>query len=308
MNIDREIRREIRLIATQTYIHEVKERSGLETIGKLQKKLLKKSTQSNAEYWEENSRVLYKYARGSRVIKNEHLINKIESHWPGTKSILNHPFWFILENPFSDQITIDNQLRLLNQDVQARVFKLDKSTNSYIRRESYNEKALAYISKENNLDALACLLMLVREMDIKQHWYVCTRIKFFANAILLRLLHCTSLAVRSNNLLDIVYKQIIGRVNPLMKEQKLYHYGMEKWLAPPKLVDSAMVLHYVIPEIISFAREYQLIDPEKNSELNFLYWADRFNLAKTHHSLETYHNSPDSQQFIHELLQISRST
>ncbi len=287
-------------------MHEVKNRSGENSFGKLEKRLYKKPHQSNKYYYRSKSGIFYKYAEGKMPIESPRLVNSIENEFPGTKLILNHPLWFILENPSSDLETVRNQMRFLNTDIQAQLFTKNNQENPYLRKEWSNTRPFHYIAMQNNMDALACFLMIIREMEISKKWHTYTVAKWFAHQLYLRLAYFTPIKEVTDELYKFIYVLYIGRNNPLPKKfNKLFP---EKYYIAPSFVNTTLFISEKLSSILWNAQYHGFKEPDKHSQLRFLFWAFTLGLQETHDSLHSSNSTHESQIFIGKLMSAYKST
>jgi hypothetical protein len=90
----------------------------------------KTAFQTNEKYRDNSSGTFYKYSNGKICIKDLILIDKIDTDpiYTGSKQILFHPLWLIIENPSAPLAVLLEYMRKLNPDIQNKLFKLNKQT------------------------------------------------------------------------------------------------------------------------------------------------------------------------------------
>ncbi len=307
MEKDKKLQRRVRLIATQIYIHEVKERSGERSFGKLHKRFSKNAHESNGKFWCRNSRIFYKYANGEKAIRNNvALINKIEKEFPGTKLILNHPLWFILENPLSDLETIHSLMHSLNPGIQAQLFKKNSQTNLYERKAWPYKQDFYYIDMHSDLDALACFLMIIRETEILEHWISYTQSKWFALGVFLRLSYFKPLNTVADDLYKIIYEVFIGRSNPSAGTYNVFLTDIT-YPAPPFL-DNTNSINGKLSNILRNAQHHGLEELDKQSQLRLFFWVFIFGLEKIDKALDPIDSNSENQELNKKFISAYKST
>jgi len=169
----------VRYIATRLFILFLKERSGGLSYRKMEMFFKKPDYQSEKEFQDSYSGAFAKCAKGQTRIQDQKLIHKIENNekFQGAKYLLDHPLWLILENPECSLEALHQYMYLLPPNIQNRLFKPNKNTGIYKRCYWSKTEQFSRISMLNNLDALACFLMLIREMELLTKWHAYVKIK-----------------------------------------------------------------------------------------------------------------------------------
>ena len=295
---------QIRKIATQVYIHVVLDRSGEKNFKHLQEHFAKSPNQETEASETEYSGGFYKNARGDHAIKRNELINRIDKEYPGTERVFRHPLWFILEHPLADKETIYKKYGTLNSNIKDQLFKNDKKSLSDRRKKWSSTRPFYAISMQNNLDALACLLMLVKEMNIKERWHSYALAKRLALSLFFRLSYVSPLNIVADNLYEIIHNNFIAE-NPIPKIfQKAFFYEQ---YSPPPFIGSTTVLHKMFDEILENAGKYRLEESDNLFELNFLFWATTMGTMKSIVALKPNNSTKENQEFVESLFKSYRS-
>lgn len=304
-----DLKRQVGLIKTQTYFNEVKQRSGGQSYGKLQKRFLKRPWETDDEFTDSNSRVFYKYASGETILKNVKLVSDIEREFPGTKMVFTHPLWFILENPLSDFGTLDKNFRKLDPDIHSILFKKDHETNTYVRKELREQRRPRYyIDLLNNLDTLLCFLMIIKESEIQGKWVGCIESKWFALGTLLRLSLFAPLNKVAYKLYNIIDEYFIGENYSSILECNLL-FSKEIYYSPPFLdSEDFQSMRSKLSNILLNAKRFGLEESDKQSQLKFLSWAFLFGLEKTYNIFNAKQQTAQDQEFIHQFFLAYKST
>jgi len=111
---------DLKKVATQILVSELRQVTGMSLV-KLEKHFKKTSDQSDDEFRALHLRAFCKYADGKRSIRDKALIQKIEAQHPGITRILNHPLWFILNNPTCGKKAIHKNMQSLDEGARSIV-------------------------------------------------------------------------------------------------------------------------------------------------------------------------------------------
>lgn len=251
----------------------IRHRLGDISYGKIQKILVKRDDQTNAEWWEKCSGRLNKNSKGKTKVRDAKLINDVESLLPGTKRILNHPLWKIFLNP---NATIDELYSYMGEfpiDLQRQLFKIDRKTN-IPQRIKIKAIAVDYISKRNDLDALACLLIMIRESEITRQIDAYISCKWRAHQLFCRLATFQPLKSLANIIYDFIFEEFFYKNNPLPDELSNSfveffpnHYQIPKKYPMPRFLDENL-------SILDLAIKNSVINESMSEQLEFLFWID----------------------------------
>jgi len=207
----------VRYIASQTLMFFLKERSGNLSYRKLEMLFKKPDGQSEEDYQDICSGAFAKYASGQIRFKNQRLIQKIENNkkYQGAKYLLNHPLWLILENPNATIEQTRKYMRQLDPDTQNRLFKKNKMNGVLERNIWKTYEPFSWVGKNNNLDALACFLMLIREMELLKQWHSYVNAKWYAHELFIRLSHFEPISTLADNIYSLIYHHFINKNQPI---------------------------------------------------------------------------------------------
>jgi len=285
----------VRYVATQLFMLFLTEKSGGLSLRKMEMTFKKPTYQSNEEFKDNCSGAFSKYARGAICIKDQKLIDRIEEdeQYQGCKYILNHPLWLILENPNATIETVREYMRKLPPNIQTRLFKLNKSSNQYERCFWRKSGQLSRISMLNDLDALACFLMLMREMELLEKWHSYVQVKWYAHDLFIRLSYFKPISEIRLNLYELIYKHFIAKHNPITanyfstERQDLYIH-IQGFFKSPFLIEDFTLYHEILSETIAYAKKMMTIGDTKKDQLNFLFWASEYNLMDVYYAFKRY--------------------
>lgn len=251
----------------------IRHRLGNISYGKIQKILVKRDDQTNAEWWEKCSGRLSKNSSGKTKVRDAKFINDIENLLPGTKRILNHPLWKIFLNPNATLDELYGYMKDFPIDLQKQLFKIDKQTNVF-QRVKIKAIAVDYISKRNDLDALACLLIMIRESEITRQIDAYIGCKWRAHQLFCRLATFQPFKSLSHIIYDFLFDEFFYKNNPLPSELSNSfveffpnHYEAPKKYPMPRFLDENL-------SILDLAIKSSVISESMSEQLDFLFWID----------------------------------
>lgn len=264
----------IRSLATKLWISNVREKMGGISYGRIQKILLP-DDKKGSEYWSSYSRRFYRNSKGV-PIRDRKIIAQVESIIPGTERILTHPLWDILTNPDASQLEIFRYMERLEFNLRKKLFESDKKTNLLIRKKLRSPSQIYYIALENNLDAFACLLMLIRESELQKKVQAYISCKREVVYLIYRLSLFPPYKEIITALYEIVYNLFIEKNHPLPPE-----LAEGFWNDYPfsREIPEKHPLH-IVTDIYSgvlWNAEYRKLVPStEKGKLRFLFWVDHF--------------------------------
>lgn len=265
--------KQVRQIATRLYLLTLREHYGWISLGKLQKVLLKEADQSNLKYWLQNSRRFYKNMRGS-VIRDRKLIDHIEERVPGSRRLFDHPLWLILEHPDACLEELHTMMQQLHPDLEKRLFKVDERSAIRIRKAVRNKHEMHRIAIRGDLDALACFLMLVREMEILKRIDPYIEAKWHVQYLISLLTLHKPFFYISESLYEIAYEYFIKHNESLTKKSPaaLLKAFPEYFKAPDKFHSLYRQMDINVT-IVSYAKLHNVLGNSIKDQMHFLYIA-----------------------------------
>ncbi len=251
----------------------IQHRLGGQSYGKIQKYFLKKDDQTNADFWDSCSGRLYKNSRGKTRVRDKLFINKIEELLPGTRRILHHPLWKIMANPDANLSQIHSLMNELSIDLRGKLFKIN-NPDITLTRKKLNYKSINYISKRNDLDAFACMLMMMREAELTKHPEAYIQCKWEAHQLFCRIATFEPLKSIAPLIYDYMFEVFIKKNNPLPSQltnilAKDYpeHYRIPKKYPLHRYLDEN-------EKILNLTVSLGVISSSLHDQLSFLYWID----------------------------------
>jgi hypothetical protein len=237
-------------------------------------------------------------------MKNKKFIRRASKELPGTELILNHPLWLILKNPRASIEEIHNLMKLLDPKLQLRLFSKDKKTGIYNRIRSQNTIHILRISLDNNLDAFACLLMMMREAELMQRWHLYTKIKWATFYLFLRLTYVRPLSAIMEEIHILIYDYFFQPNDPITSKHTkniLKKELVDCYRAPATEYLSVHFIQDTFSGIEWNAAQDNLLLPTKENILNFLFWASHIDLHGVDKALKAY-TPNNSSQLINQLM------
>lgn len=158
-------------IATNLWLDIIQYHRQGDSLGQIERWLTNKNSANSRDYWEQYPRRCYRF-RAGRETPGDKFIDRVERKVPGTKRVIQHPLWWVLDNPESDLESVHQQMRQLEPNVYRRLFQRSRKHGPSPRRKLRTPFQVGNIGRVKNLDALAGLLLLLRETELNnQHDY-----------------------------------------------------------------------------------------------------------------------------------------
>jgi hypothetical protein len=225
--------------------------------------------------YKHGSRRLYKNYKGVQV-KDSKLIEDVENNLPGTKRLLFHPLWDILKNPDATLDDILLYMDKLDLDLKGKLFSVDSFSKKSVRKKLDSCGQIYYVAKENSLDALACLLMFIRESEIKKQVQAYVISKWEAIFLIYRLAVIYPYSDIMPLLYHLVFNLFVKKNHPLPSEFK--HVSFDNFKFDPNIPPQNPI-HLVQDTyfgLIWNAKLRHIVSDDQQEQLNFLFWVDHF--------------------------------
>lgn len=201
------------ILATTLWVKAIQSRLGGRSLGGIEKWVLEKTGNSKEDFWQDYSKRFYQYLKGVKSPSRSYR-HQLERLLPGTSEIFDHPLWSIIENPLATSKDINDYMQNLEPNIYRRLFKHSKRSGIAERRQIRGIPYIGNIGKESSLDALAALLMLIREAEIKEDFITYTDAKWEVQDLLTRLAVFAPFSEISEDLNKLIDERFIRRIAP----------------------------------------------------------------------------------------------
>lgn len=258
----------IKSIAARFYIHSLKSIAGTTKINRIGK--LFKGKRSD-QFVISLVRSLYRYEKGDHI-RNAPLLDAVDAEFPGSARIARHPLWLIMENPLSSLDEIYSYMQLLSPDLVNKLFQM-KHTDSIPKRKELNfQGQLDSIIQRVDLDGLACLLMIIREMELLKRIDPYIGAKWAARHTLSLLAQHESFLHLGDSIYDLIYRDFIGRNDPLPQHMKtkICRYFPRSVECPLGMSDFHYS-HCLNRTILFWGHRYGMLEDDERENNRFLY-------------------------------------
>jgi len=292
--------RYIRSIATINWLLYVQEQMNNISLGEVQRHFSMKSYDKENPFWPNCSGKLYKNMRGIPVCNNQ-LIDNIEKEIKGSKRLLKHPLWKVLETPRMTLNSVHNLMKELSPNIVNRLFKEDALTGNIIRKQLTRKDQITRIAMMNNLDALACLLLFVRESELLNESASYIQAKWGVDFLLKRFLAIYPYSSIMDDIYEIVYQSFIDINNPLpITMFNRWVIEFPEYFECPKKQPQLYFVVDSVKTILYYAELRGFVSQDKMEQLNFLFWVQNFcnskeivySLIKLEHTFQYDENNP----------------
>ena len=148
----------------------------------------------------------------------ESKIDQTEGILPGTKAVLLHPLWQLVDMKEHDDILLNKALLALPPELHSRLFKSDAS-GVMSRKKTVRNKFLVKLYSMNSLDALACLLALALEARVKNSRHDLSHYEMALLKVFLRLSVVTEL--------NVIYPSLYKRISCIFNQTAIDFFRLK---------------------------------------------------------------------------------
>ena len=226
------------------WVREIENTLGIYSYGKLEDFFRQKFKKQYSDLWKQYSRRFYHYVKGVKT-PSERFRKQVEKYARGTNAIFHHPLWKILQSPQAPQSDLNEWLKQLEPKVYNHLFKQSKKHGDSPRRAVRGYFYVGNIARKNSLDALAAILMLMREAELKQDFETYVTCKWEVTDLIVRLALYHPFYEVAEPIYDLVYKEFIKRNNPLPQANDDQDRSLQSilYISPSKKINFSMQLN-----------------------------------------------------------------
>lgn len=251
--------------------YELKKREGGLSFRKIQLKLFPDYSPKKLEDTHDAaySRRLYKNSKGTRVRDSE-IIIRAENLCPGTQRIIFHVLWDILERPITTIDEVYEYMQKLDIDCVQRLFNIDVNTNAFSRKKLRKETIFRIMMK-NNMDALACILLLIRETELTSNLSANIWCRWRAHELVARLMLFSPFVQLGVEFIHTLYELFIENSDiPIPDDLKAFRSNLD---TPNRSeLRRSIILNLDLLKAMKGINSISSSDIDK--QLTFLFWAD----------------------------------
>ncbi|EAR11069.1 hypothetical protein [Reinekea blandensis] len=170
-----ELKNAINQFKRRVYFFFIFNHFGGSSYGRIEKQLTGHHYESSEDFWEHYPRCLYRLNKG-QPLTNETFLGELHKKIPETKFLSNHILWHVLTNPLMNETEVIDCMKSLPLKYSNKLFSATG--------EKWKRKELRYISQINHFaelgdyDALACILLLIREAELNKKAHAYVRLKW----------------------------------------------------------------------------------------------------------------------------------
>lgn len=215
------------------------------------------------------SRRLYKNSKGTRVRDSE-IIIRAENLCPGTQRIIFHVLWDILERPITTIDEVYEYMQKLDIDSVQRLFNIDMNTNAFSRKKLRKETIFRIMMK-NNMDALACILLLIRETELTSNLSANIWCRWRAHELIARLMQISPFVQLGVVFIHTLYEQFIEYSDiPIPDDIKAFRSNLNT----PNWDDLRRSIILNLNLLKAMKGKNLISSSDFDKQLTFLFWAD----------------------------------
>lgn len=204
----KKLTRETQSMATRYWAEVVKNQLGADCPNQILAAHLKREETAIPGWSNNSSRYWNKRLKGMPASR-ESKIDQTESILPGSKAVLLHPLWQLVDVNKHDDILLNKVLLALPPGLHSRLFKSDAS-GVMRRKKTVRNKFLVKLYSMNSLDALACLLALALEARAKNIQHDLNNYEMGLLKVFLRLSVLTEL--------NVIYPSLYKRISCIFNQ------------------------------------------------------------------------------------------
>lgn len=190
-HMNRIIRRQVRQLATKLWVYTLRHRLGVQNFLAIEAILAgivdREDPKITLEIPPRLSGRFYGYKSGR--IPRQKYIDHVDSFpcLENTASIFQLSLWQVLSNPLVTQRVITRLLLELENPVFSRLFDNKPGCKIPLRRALRKQSQVLGLGHISSLDALAALLLLLRETELNKQWHLYIDIKWEIQNLICRL-------------------------------------------------------------------------------------------------------------------------
>lgn len=207
---------------------------------------------------------------------------------------------------------LSDYIHKLNIDIQTLLYSFNRETNQYEPKTFNDTKFITKIGLNNNIDALACYLILLREMEIKKNWQLYVEIKWNLYQLLIRLTNFSPWLHIKKELCSLIHQYFMSNNDPITINyfpsfiQKVIPDYMHIYKSPPPIINCIDGQDYFYA-LIERALAEKLINNKKEEKLDFLFWAMQLGLNDIYLALTSTTHNPSEIPIIQSLTKAMKS-
>lgn len=158
-------KREIRVIATRYYLMTLLKHYDNCSIYQLEKNIFKEIN-PNKKFQSSNITGRFNKNLEGTPLKDHALVKLLGKKIEGSAQIFFHLIWEVLSNPEATIEEIYGYMETLSPNIKHHLFITDRNTGKPVRKLIRTKQDIYRISMHGGLDALACMLLIIREMEL----------------------------------------------------------------------------------------------------------------------------------------------
>lgn len=270
---------------------------------------------SNIEIFK-NKRYLEKKLKNAEAIGREYSVRTLEFYFENISSVLYHPFWQSISSIALSNRKINDLLLRLEPKVVTMLFEKDDVTSTYHRLKLPTlYRKLEGIALLNNLDALACLALLAKEMKNNSQ-LECFQVTLkLIRDLIFRLSFDRPFRTIVIGSYNELYQELFSKEADILTQQIepfSFHSEFSYSIFPKHYFPSYFpannkqaITEYVslVDAIAQKATSFYLSKTDRKSVLTFLYWCSSENLYEVKQALES--KTPAKKPIVRRIINLS---
>lgn len=175
---------------------------------------------------------------------------------PQAEILLQSPLWDILQNPDAKDSSIEKMFSMVGGDIQQHIFTQRRTGKPPQRVRIDSIIQAQNVARHCSIDALAILLITIRESELRQDFETFIDCKWEVNYILPIMALSKQFRLIATDIYNLIYEDFICRLNPIpntllgrdARSNPALYFGPQKKYDLQKKVDEHLdLLHSIVP-------------------------------------------------------------
>jgi len=204
----------VQSIASRYWFYELARELGTEDPLELEASIFDKGDFCDPDIRESLSGIFYSYRNGKHF-PNKKTREACAIKAPQAEMLLQSPLWDILQNPDAKSSSIEKMLSKVSGDIKQHVFSQRRTGKPSQRVQIKSIVQAQHVARYCSIDALAILLITIRESELMQDFETFIDCKWEVNYILPIMALPIQFRLIATDIYNLIYDDFICRLNPI---------------------------------------------------------------------------------------------
>lgn len=246
------------------------------SIGEVSRRVFGNKYETKSEYWEKYTGRLNKNLKGSPIVQDD-FIYQIEHISPDIVWFYENPIWEAITLANATMKEVHQVMHKLPAKLTSRLFKVNSKTKVECRVEIKTRNQIKRIAKMNDLDALACMIMLHRELELLMKIEALCEVKWEIYYLLSRLSTFMPLSLLANQFYRLINNLFLSNPLPLPCGSNEFQKAiLQINHKTPIKVDMFSLEGEINSGVTWHAYQRGLCGTSQSDQLEFLFWISTY--------------------------------